>query len=168
MLPGDSAPDFSDPLGLLRACHQRILGFCELLERMREHQDNNGDHQQLAEAAAQVLRYFDIAAPLHHQDEEQNLFPALTGHSQVGALIAQLQAEHQEHDALWLQLRDTLETLREGRPADLQEAPVDSFNKAMRSHVERENQQVLPLAETTLTPDQLAAMGQAMAARRRP
>ena len=45
---------------------------------------------------------------------------------------------------------------------------MDSFNKAMRSHVERENQQVLPLAETTLTPDQLAAMGQAMAARRRP
>ena len=36
------APDFNDPLGLLAACHQRILGFCDLLERLGPWIDANG------------------------------------------------------------------------------------------------------------------------------
>ena len=29
-----AAPDFSDPLGLLAACHERMLANCALLQRM--------------------------------------------------------------------------------------------------------------------------------------
>lgn len=32
---------------------------------------------QAQAAAAQILRYFNVAAPLHHQDEDEDLFPAL-------------------------------------------------------------------------------------------
>ena len=32
----ESAPDFSDPLGLLKACHQNILVFCDQLEELAQ------------------------------------------------------------------------------------------------------------------------------------
>ena len=46
----EQLPGFDDPLGLLRACHDRMLAHCELLESLAESPDSK--------VAQQVLRYF--------------------------------------------------------------------------------------------------------------
>ena len=81
LLSQEQAPDFSDPLGLLKACHQRMLGFCDLLEKIIEHIKEHGVDADVNQSAQKVHRYFSSAAMFHHMDEEQDLFPLLIGSS---------------------------------------------------------------------------------------
>ena len=57
----DELPGFDDPIALLRACHNKILVHCDLLEGLLDTPDQA--------VAAQVHRYFSTSAPLHHRDE---------------------------------------------------------------------------------------------------
>ncbi len=164
-LLGETAPDFSDPLALLAACHGRMLGLCDLLERLPAHQATHGNDDELAAAANRLLRYFDQAAPLHHQDEEQDLLPLL-GDRLESAVRHRLEREHEEQHALWARLRADLLAAIEGRPHPLEAAQIQAFVEACRSHIDFEETQVLPLARTTLDAEALARLGRAMAARR--
>jgi len=49
------APGFDDPLGLLRACHERILGHCDTLERLESHLRQHGADQDAQEARQSIL-----------------------------------------------------------------------------------------------------------------
>jgi hemerythrin-like domain-containing protein len=167
-LLGKAAPDFSDPIGLLEACHGRIEQHCSLLRRMCDHLDAHGADADIAAAASSVLRYFDIAAPLHHADEEQDLFPALGREAELHRLLTRLKAEHTQHAALWQALRPELLELVEGQvPGRLRER-VEPFISANLGHLAIENEQVLPRARETLKSTELAQIGEAMAQRRRP
>jgi hemerythrin-like domain-containing protein len=166
-LLGEAAPDFSDPIGLLEACHGRIEQNCALLQRMCDHQDTQGADADLAAAAQTVMRYFDIAAPLHHADEEQDLFPALAGEADLQQLIRRLQTEHAEHEMLWQTLRTDLERLVGGHAAETLRAHAQPFIAAYRQHADIENQQILTRARQVLGGTTLARIGEAMAQRRR-
>jgi len=166
LLDTEVAPDFSDPIGLLEACHGRIAQHCELLQRMCEHQDTHGADPELADAAGKVLRYFDIAAPHHHADEERDLFPALAGETDLAELIAQLQAEHEQHDRLWQTLRQDLHKVTNGQVAPALRQHTNPFVEAYLQHAEIENQHILPRARSVLDTETLAAIGTAMATRR--
>ena len=91
------APTFEQPLHMLQACHERVLRMCTLLERLQKHAATKGADDQARQAARDILRYFDLAAPLHHQDEELHVFPLLLAEStpEVRALVTRLQQEHQ-------------------------------------------------------------------------
>ena len=52
----ESAPDFTDPLGLLRACHQRMLDHCERLLRLADHLQDHGADSDAQQAAAATAR----------------------------------------------------------------------------------------------------------------
>ena len=162
---GETAPDFSDPLALLTACHGRMLGLCELLERLPAHQATHGNDDELSAAANRLLRYFDQAAPLHHQDEEQDLLPLLGGRLEP-EIRHRLETEHEEQHALWARLRTDLLAAVDGRARPLEAARIHAFVEACRDHIAFEETQVLPLARTALNAEALARLGQAMAARR--
>ncbi|WP_232821524.1 cupin domain-containing protein [Acidithiobacillus ferrivorans] len=66
---GNAAPSFDDPVRLLRACHERILGHCETLERLAEHLARVGADSEARLAAARIRRYFHVAGPAHHADD---------------------------------------------------------------------------------------------------
>lgn len=78
-LPGHSAPavGFEVPLEMLAACHGRVQHQCKTLLRLVTHLQTHGADRPAQEAANAVMRYFDTAARHHHEDEEQDLFPAL-------------------------------------------------------------------------------------------
>lgn len=166
MLGAEAAPDFSDPLGLIEACHGRIAAQCELLQKMVVHQNRHGADDELAAAARRVLRYFDMAAPLHHQDEEQDLFPALAGIADLQALIQHLAEEHQQHNALWQALREDLLKILEGRASDQLAAHSEPFIAAYLEHARIENEQILPRARKVLDVATLATLGKNMQRRR--
>jgi len=163
---GNAAPDFSDPVGLIEACHGRIATQCELLRKMIAYQQEHGADAEMADAAKRVLRYFDVAAPLHHADEEQDLFPALQDIPELQPLIQRLQDEHAEHHALWLTLREDLLRIADGDTAEQLESNSEPFIHAYLQHAEIENTQILPRAREVLESETLARIGKAMQQRR--
>ena len=65
-LPGFNAPSvgFEQPFAMLEACHERVQRTLALLQRLRAHVLEYGADVPAQQAARDVLRYFDIAAPL--------------------------------------------------------------------------------------------------------
>ncbi len=165
-LLGDAAPDFSDPLGLLAACHQRMLNHCQLLERMPAWLDEHGVDDEMQRGISSVLRYFNTAAIHHHEDEEQDLFPLLMKDPTLSALIERLQGEHRSLASHWRNLAAELDSLRNGHPTSAFANSIMAFTGAYRSHIDVENRDVLPIAATLLDEGQLHRLGVAMARRR--
>ncbi|MHB1176353.1 MAG: hemerythrin domain-containing protein [Sulfuriferula sp.] len=161
------APGFDDPIGLLRACHERILGHCDTLERLVSHLRQHGADEDAQQAAVRILRYFQVAAPLHHQDEERDLFPALRAHSAFPAIqhqgLEKLIAQHRELDQLWIEMEAALLAISRGAPADL---AVQSFVVLTRAHIAVEEREIFPLAERLLDAATRAVLSNAMQARR--
>jgi len=166
LLPG-GAPDFSDPLGLLRACHDRILGHCCTLVRLAEHIGRRGVDDEARTAMGRVHRYFTTAGRHHHGDEEEDLFPILRGRDEkLDALLDELPQQHRQLDRLWDRLAPLLTQPDRVTDAGGFEKLVDEFVKAYRQHVVTENTRLLPLAESLLSEQQRRALGRAMARRR--
>jgi hemerythrin-like domain-containing protein len=174
-LPGFDAPavGFEQPYAMLEACHERVQRTLDLLGRLLDYVADQGHDAQTRAAAADVLRYFDLAAPLHHEDEEQHVFPLLLarGDPTVQASVRQLQAEHREMEALWAQIRATLLHWREagatGRADAALQSGVERFRALYAGHIPREEGVVFPAAQAAMNADEQAAMGREMQARRR-
>ena len=167
-LPIDAAaPDFNDPLGLIKACHQRMLGFCDLLEKLVVHRMENGIDPEFKQAAQKVHRYFSTAGVLHHMDEEQDLFPLLIGQSlKMATIIHELKQDHVAMNKAWEDLSTAL-----ARPASLEEMPdfeqrVYEFNNLYRKHIKAEEENFLSIAQHMLSQAQLDKLGKSMKDRR--
>ena len=184
-IPGFSAPaaGFDDPFAMLQACHERVQRTLALLARLRAHVAQHGADDNARQAARDVLRYFDIAAPLHHQDEELHVFPLLMAgaSAQVQALVQRLRADHTLMTADWAAARAPLQALVDRMPdGDVGDgggpnAPVfspddhtalDRFAIRYADHMEAEEGVAYPAALQLLPPESLSAMGREMAARR--
>ena len=87
-LPGHRAPGagYEAPFEMLDACHERVERMLRLLNKLRAHLQASGWDAQAAEAARDVLRYFNEAAPRHHEDEERHVFPAVLAAPDAPAL----------------------------------------------------------------------------------
>lgn len=162
-----AAPSFDDPLQMLRACHEKILRQCDTLKKLAAHLTNNGCDAQVQQAAQGILRYFDTAGQFHHQDEEENLFPALHDCTDVDtALLARLLTDHVIMLGAWDALRPVLAQLAEGQKVTLDAAQLEKFIGSYTAHIAIENAQLLPMAATLLSPQQVALIGRKMAERR--
>jgi len=163
-----AAPDFTDPLGLLLACHQRILSHCETLEKAIAHITEKGVDAEARKALGQVHRYFSTAARHHHQDEEEDLFPLLSRQSlKLADLVHRLRGDHKDMAAQWEALQPLLEkpdTIAEDQKTFA--ATVEGFNAAYRNHIKLEEAELLERAQHILSRAQLCDLGNRMAERR--
>ena len=166
------AASFDDPLAMLGACHERIEAQLSLLERMVPHLEKKGCDEDARASARSVLRYFDTSGAMHHQDEDDDLFPLLRaraakqGRAEIAAAIDELEREHETMDAQWKRLRGRLQQVIDGA-AVLVGDEVTRFAWLYRRHMDREGAAVLPFARETLDEAQLAALGERMAERRK-
>ncbi len=169
------AAGFDQPLELWLACHDRVRRMCTLLQRLLEHLRESGADEQARVTAVSIRRYFDEAAPRHHEDEEVDLFPRLlqrlegrTESEAVGVrnAIALLQSDHREMGRTWSILREALAAIEGGDAGALDEAVVALFVSRYRSHCEVEDTVIAPALRRTLTSDELGEVGRAMAQRR--
>ncbi len=158
------APGFDDPLGLLAACHGRIEGHCATLARLKVHVRAHGGDREAQVAAERVFGYFAQAGRWHHEDEERDLAPLLERHGDraLVAVMARLMAEHRDLERAYAPLERILRALP-ATPADL---PIEPYVSLMRAHMQVEDTVVLPRARALLDSSEIAALGQAMAARR--
>lgn len=135
------------------------------LDSLREaHQEGLGEIAHLEEVAGSLLgespgsmdrslRFFYGELEQHFREEEQVLFPALARRlGWEGMLRAMLD----EHVAFW----KAVEALEEAA-----QEPQRTANIArhivwlLRSHIQKEEQMVLPLAEKMLSPGELVELG---------
>ncbi|WP_414041183.1 hemerythrin domain-containing protein [Acidithiobacillus sp. M4-SHS-6] len=161
------APSFDDPMGLLLACHGRILGHCDTLACLPGHLAEHGADDEARQAATRILRYFHTAAPQHHADEEENLFPWLTTHldfpEPLHTTLRHLSLQHRNLEALWEDFAKELEEVAVGHGNTLS---PDIFISTHRAHIAIENNEIFPVAARLLSPDILGEIGNAMRTRR--
>ena len=163
----DDLPGFDQPLALLRACHDKILAHCDLLEQLITHMAGSGADAEARKIAERINRYFSSSAELHHRDEEEDLFPRINRQSlKIAELVFALKKEHQQLETLWKTLSPELKRLSaDAFSADFFKS-ADDFCSLYRAHIERENSEFLPLVANSLSQQELTAIGESMAERR--
>jgi branched-chain amino acid transport system ATP-binding protein len=115
-----------------------------------------------------MLRYIDeYPEKLHHPKEDDFLFDPLAVRSpEARALITELKREHEQGATLVRELERALLFLEEDWPAGAREfkAAVDAYAEFEWAHMRKEEQQLLPLAQRHLTPQEWRAIDAAFAA----
>lgn len=169
------AAGFDQPLELWLACHDRVRRMTGLLERLREHIGTIGADDAARVTATTIRRYFDEAAPRHHEDEEVDLFPLLRRRlprkdpkrlPEVEAALSRLEADHVSLGRVWQLVRPVLEAIERGEPATLDAETVHVFASGYRGHCEVEDTVIADALRLCLADADLDALGQAMAERR--
>ncbi len=169
--PSPSA-GFDQPFEMLSACHERVSRMLALLQRLQAHLGAGLADEPARQAARDVMRYFDQAAPHHHQDEERHVFPVLLGSSDehLMALANRLTDDHRKMAVTWAALRPGLEALAQGQwaaaRAEAHFAVWQAFMALYAGHARLEDEQAYPAARAQLGPVDQAAMGEEMAKRR--
>ena len=175
--PGQSAPavGFEAPFDMLNACHERVERMLVLIVRLQARLQEQGLDDQVRQAARDVMRYFDIAAPLHHEDEERHVFPPLMcgADAAVKALVLRLIQDHRQMEVAWQGARAVLHALAEHDGAQpfeeltvWQKVALNDFARLYRQHLDDEDKVAYPAAQGLLPPAALADMSQDMMARR--
>jgi len=178
------AAGFDQPFEMLGACHERVRRSLALLERLAEYLLTHEPDEPARRAAADVLRYFDVAAPAHHEDEERHVLPVLraSGDPALAALAARLHDDHERMAAAWARARTGLAALAAGAAAgtgagsgagSAAGSAAGSGAEAWRAfaalyedHLAAEDGVAFPEAAARVPVPAVRAMGQEMAARR--
>jgi pyridoxamine 5'-phosphate oxidase len=168
----DSAPGFDQPIAVLKHCHDRIRKQVATLQKLLAYLPLHGADEQARQAAAAVIKYFEKAAPLHHEDEEHDLIPMLQASAEgedaaiLARLVPGILEDHDQMDALWQNLHEQLRAIAEGSAAALSAADVAHFAERYAGHMEREEGQIAPMAKRLFNAAQMAQLGAAMQLRR--
>lgn len=175
-LPGHSAPaaGFEAPFEMLTTCHDRVRRMLALQVKLQRHLLDKGCDEPARQAARDVMRYFDIAAPLHHQDEELHVFPPLLAgpDAALRALVQRLQLEHRQMEVAWVDARHALHAVADSAESgwtaftDLQTAALNQFAALYQRHLDDEDNAAYPAAQAALSAAAVQAMSQDMMQRR--
>ena len=170
-LVGAPSATFEEPFEMLEACHQRVHRMLTLLAKLRAHVREHGSDTQAQQAARDVMRYFDMAAPQHHLDEELHVFPPLLaqGDERVAGVVQRLQQDHLQMEARWKEARAVLVLVSDGalrRLEDEDEARLDAFAGLYDDHIRAEEEIAYPAAQAVVDAAGRAAMGEEMMKRR--
>ncbi|WP_028537299.1 hemerythrin domain-containing protein [Paludibacterium yongneupense] len=161
------APGLDEPIQILLACHDKIRRFCDQLDRLLPYIDEHGVDDAVKNSIDNVVRYFDVAGPSHHSDEEDELFPILRERiASAAPRLEQLSAEHGYLHSSWNAIRDDLIALRKGEITELSRVEVQEFVRQYREHAALEEAWLIPTAEATMTAEEKRLAGQHMAASR--
>ncbi len=174
--PGHHSPDagFEAPFEMLEACHDRVRRMFALLARVRQHLDEIGWEEKVGLAARDVLRYFEMAAPNHHLDEELHVFPAvLTGpDADLQDIVRGLHRDHLDMLRAWPAIRQVLQSIANSSVGqwvpldDDAKALLDLFASLYARHVEQEDLLIYPASRRLLSVAALNEMSRDMRQRR--
>jgi hemerythrin-like domain-containing protein len=175
-LPSHRAPavGLESPFEMLVACHERVNRSLELLHRLQAHLADMGLDEAARQAARDVMRYFDVAAPAHHQDEELHVFPPLLQASdpELHEIVNKLMNDHRAMETRWSAARTTLTRITECSTqawTPLTPEQTDSLNRfsiLYGQHIADEERIVYPAARSSMTTSAIRVMSEDMKRRR--
>jgi len=168
----DSVPGFDQPIAVLKHCHDKIRKQLTTLQNLLAYLPQQGNTIAAQQAAKAVLQYFNKAAHLHHDDEEQDLMPMLqataTGADAalLATLVPEILADHQRMDQAWSTLRPQLDAIAAGASTELSVDGVNAYVDAYHAHMSKEEGQLAPMAKRLFSAQQMEQLGTAMQRRR--
>lgn len=172
-------PDFTNPLGLLVHCHERIEAQLRALERAAEIL-RAGDRRSLPQVFAAIdtaCAHFATPGVKHTEDEEVSLFPRLRERGGAAgqdalAAMAELELQHRTAEQMHAEFDQLVGCLPRNGSADAKD--LDRFSELVtelttlyRPHILLENNFVFPVAADVLPASEIQALGEEMRARRR-
>jgi len=157
---------------MLHACHDRVRRSLDLLGRLCERVVQGRVDAAVHDAAADVLRYFDRAAPQHHEDEERHVFPRLLGSndSETVQAVLRLQQDHHWMDVDWRELSPALAAIaadQGGYDVGALREGVEIYTALTHDHIALEESCIYPLARERFGSAELQQAAREMAERRR-
>ncbi len=160
----DPATDFSNGLAVLKSYHEDFLVRGDQLLALVDSIKQQGMNEELANQCMDACCHYSHANHLHHQDEEQGLFPLMLGHSAlIDGMIERLMLDHEEIEKAWELLAKKLANPEKTTDFDqLQRLAID-FEKLQRQHLNREDEDFSPKIKATLTDEQLWQLGKKLA-----
>jgi pyridoxamine 5'-phosphate oxidase len=168
----DTAPDFDQPVAVLKHCHDRIRKQLKTMDLLASPAVLAATPDEVRQAAGAVLRYFEKSAPQHHEDEEQDLLPMLadTARDDDAALLAGLMPEvldeHRQMEQLWQRLQPQLAAIAAGQSSTLAAADATAFGELYLRHMDKEESHIAPMAKRLFSAAQMRQLGNAMRTRR--
>ncbi len=168
----ETAPGFDQPVAVLAHCHTRIRKQLTTLHKLLAHLPQHGADVDAQQAAHAILRYFNDAAPLHHEDEEEDLLPQLEttargeDASQLQAILPRILEEHRQMETLWRRLEEQLGKIATGQPALLSAEDVARFATLYDDHMQLEENVIAPMAKRLFSAGQMQQLGDGMRVRR--
>lgn len=155
------------PLDYILADHFRKRSICAALKRFAE------DGRAARGEADMVTAFLDRELPLHHDDEDEDLFPAVRRRAlpedELGAVLARLSEDHRLSDGMVRTIVGALSatpgaaTVKLDRPA---REVMQAYSASEHRHLAMENGIVMAIARIRLRPSDLKAISQAMKQRR--
>ena len=160
-----------EAIAVLKSEHRSISAVLQALKELARLA-----HDATARPRFQVLRsmvrYIDeYPERLHHPKEDRHLFARLVARApEARVLVEELQAEHEQGARLIRELERALLFMEEGWPVGAREfrRAADAYAEFHWKHMRKEEQQLLPLAERHLTPEDWRAIDAAFARNRDP
>lgn len=164
----DTATDAAtagEPLEGFSRCHEGIVAQMQAFAGLPALAEAAARARQVA---ADTLGLFHDAVFEHHEEEERELFTAVTRSalpgdeaSRVQAMVHQLTDEHRAIEALWKSLAPAVKAVAAGREDHLDTAKVQALTQAYLQHARFEEEHFLPLAEQILgrNSNHMAALG---------
>ncbi|QEY25483.1 hemerythrin domain-containing protein [Neisseria zalophi] len=157
---------FNEPIEMLYACHGKVRRFCSQIGKLPEYIDENGCNNVALQAVHQISRYFNIAAPLHHQDEEEDFFPLLLQYyPQAKPDIEQLLKQHNTLHNNWTAVSQEFAKLEADPNYQLKNNILQRFCADYDTHLNIE-ERLFEMGKH-IPQKELAAIGKKMADRRK-
>lgn len=160
-----SSLDAGEPISNFGECHVDIIRWLDELSELPVMLDAAARSQVIAKRS---LEFFRRVVVEHHQDEERELFPAVTESAEPGterlevtAMVERLTAEHRGIETLWASVEGDLARVVKGKGTSLSTAHLRDLVSRYAAHAAFEQEHFLPLAERILSRNSrhMAALG---------
>ncbi|TCP96825.1 hemerythrin HHE cation binding domain-containing protein [Cricetibacter osteomyelitidis] len=157
---------WAEPIEMLYACHSKAKRFCRQLQILPDYLAKNGVNQAVKNDVQQILTYFTVSAPLHHDDEEKDFFPALSKHyPEAQKNIDELENQHVLLHSNWEKLSVQLKELLRNERDNISRKLIDQFVAGYDIHIALE-EPLFELGKQYLSENELNSMGKIMSDRR--
>ena len=155
--------DFSNGLVVLKTYHEDFLVRGVNLLALVNEINQIGMNEARANQCLAMYWHYHHANQLHHQDEEQALFPLLLGVSPlIDAMMEKLIADHEEIEKAWALLAEQLRQPDKMTDFDKLQDLAQEFEKLEREHIIREDDDFSPKVKAELTIEQMQQVGKKM------
>ncbi len=153
-------------ISILKSEHRSLSAVLHGLKQLAKDARDAGVRPRFAVFRA-MLRYIDeYPERLHHPKEDEHLFARLVQRApEAKKLVDELQAEHVRGAALVRELERALVFFEDAWPGGARDfqAAADAYAEFHWKHMRKEEEQLLPLAERYLQPEDWAAIDAAFA-----
>jgi len=160
----DPATDFSNGLQVITDYHQDFLSRGIQLIQLAKEIQKNGMTELSANQCINMYCHYSHATILHHKDEEEALFPLLADQSSlIIGMMERLIMDHEEIEKSWATVSTRLSHPEKINNFDHFLHITIEFEKVLRDHLTREDEDFAPQIKKVLTDEQLTQAGETMA-----